>query len=176
MPQLSPATHRSRPTESPWEPVPPEVAATWTAQAANPPTDSRPSLDTFEGFQAALVKAVTERDADSMAALMADEFTIAYWLSESQTYTPGEAPSVLLQYALPEAELACTEQPADLEDTLAIFGVDLNRMWVDGANIVGTSYCTGWGENQDGAALMFIAQNEDGSYYWYSTLLANNGF
>lgn len=166
-----------RPTESPWEPVPPEVAATLTAQAANPPTDApADSLDTFEGFQAAVVKAVTERDAGSMADLMADEFTIAYWLSESQTYTPDIGASEILGYAKPEAELVCTEQPADLEDTLGLFGIDLKQFAVGGANIAGSAYCTGWGEEQKGAALLFIAQTEDGSYRWISTLLAVDGF
>lgn len=146
----------------------PLLLAACTVVVAQPPV-----ADSLDEFTAQVEKAVIERNFEAMPALMSDSFTLAYWRSESVGVTPAEAVEQLrkdLSAPAPVQFVSGVDLAALLDgaDPLAMAGPDVD--------LVSALYSTGWGSDGTGEAMLLVARNANGGFYWYGTLYAFDGF
>jgi hypothetical protein len=129
--------------------------------------------DESPAFAALLKEALAAGDYVQMQTLMADPFVIAGWRSEGQSYSPEQAIQQLQNNHLnPDTHLVYLER-----DAAALLG-GANPFLVFGpqARIVRILFVSGWGPEGRDEALLYIAQDPDGTYRWYGVLTALGGF
>ncbi len=153
--------------------------ATATPQPVEEPTEEMPVEPTGESnseagdMADALASALNARDFAQVESMMGESFLIGYWRSEGVSYTPAKA-IVQLGNFLPESgELTFTTDESAFPD---LDGTPLSAMWGPEANVVQNIYSEGWGPDGQGAAILALAQREDGAIYWYAMLHAAIGF
>jgi hypothetical protein len=130
-----------------------------------------PPVSEVEPFKAWLSENIAARNYEELRKLMGDQFWFAMWQSEGGPETPDNAIR-LLQGFFGDNQIEFLP-PGDPEavlgfDPLAIVGSDVKGPDVLLARNVGT-------EGKDGAVL-YVAQNPDGTYYWYGLLIVRGGF
>jgi hypothetical protein len=179
----------AEPTAEVTEPVLPDEATQELPPApTEAPTEGIPDsvgdgdLTTLEGFKTALVMALSLRDTELIALMMADDkFVTGYWQSEGVEQTPIEAASAVLNYYTEDATIDIPDpQPADL--SVLLMGTPAEGMF--GPDVVPAAvwYSTGWGTEESGGgagngeALLYIVLQADGTYAWYAMLYAGMGF
>jgi hypothetical protein len=129
--------------------------------------------DESPAFAAWLKETLAARDYGQMQALMADPFAIAGWRSEGQFYAPSQAVEQLQNNHLsPDTHLTYPER-----DVTALLG-GANPFTIFGpeARIVRILFVSGWGPEGSDEALLYIAQEPDGTYRWHGVLTAFGGF
>ena len=120
---------------------------------------------------------ILSRNLSALHGFMADPFTIGYWGSEGRTATPQEV----------TAELRDSRLPADPAAVPLTFTIDrsqfppLQGIPVDGllgpqVNVVQVIYSEGWGTDGQGAALIYITQNEARGTYWHGLIFSGQHF
>lgn len=118
-----------------------------------------------------LQQGLTERDKAALQSMMGDTFTLAFWRSEGMQVTPGEAIQQILNNYVPDgaAPVLDPDHPviASLfaEPTITEAGEELIPVHV-----------SGWGDEGQGEAILFIARRANGSLYWQGALTALGGF
>jgi Tol biopolymer transport system component len=120
-----------------------------------------------EDLACIIQEALLQRDLTTLQPYMADPFIIGYWGSEGKFDTPEGIIQELNRYRLPPdtSRLSFTTDrsqfpPLAGQPPETLFGPDLNI-----AQIV---YSEGWGPDGLGAALLYIAQESSGEYYFHS--------
>ena len=124
-------------------------------------------------FQAQLVAALNARDYDQLRSLMGDPFMIAYWLSEGTSNSPDQAIEQLQLNLLSSSAPIVVDEGRDLTQLL---GMDPVTIVGPEATEVTPLLTSGWGEDGKSEAILFAAENPDGSFYWYGLLYAMDGF
>ena len=124
-------------------------------------------------FQAQLVAALNARDYDQLRSLMGDPFMIAYWLSEGTSNSPDQAVEQLQLNLLSSSAPIVVDESRDLTELL---GMDPVTILGPEAIEVTPLLTSGWGEDGKSEAILFVAENPDGSFYWYGLLYAMDGF
>lgn len=145
------------------EPPTPTVAAT---------TEPATSLATFI---AQLQAALNARDFAAMQALMADPFSVGYWLSEGVLYTPSEAVAAFESDFLPAGATLVWADP-NMELTPLLQGQPPATFLGPDKQVVATLLSYGWGQDAGGEAIQFITQLPDGTYRWDTMLYSGFGF
>jgi hypothetical protein len=124
-------------------------------------------------FQARLASALDARDYDLLRTMMDETFMIAYWRSEGITNTPDQAIEQLhLNLLNSSAPIAADEN----KDLTALLGMDPVAIVGPEGTEVSPLFVCGWGPEGRDEAILFIAGNPDGSFYWYGVLFAKDGF
>lgn len=106
---------------------------------------------------------------------MRDIFRIGYWQSEGLELTKEEAmrtfESILM--VTDTGGLAFTQ-----DETLfpPLFGMQPEQLFAPDANIVEVIYSEGWGEDGQGAALLYFAKDPNGEVYFYGMVVAQQHF
>jgi len=121
--------------------------------------------DSGEWVACNTMDAIRSRNLYALHGYMADPFTIGYWGSEGRSASPPEITAELLKDRLPadpSAPMAFTTVPGQFpplagQPPATLLGPELN--------IVLVIYSEGWGPDGQGAALIFIAQDQAGRYY-----------
>ena len=126
----------------------------------------------YNTFQGALLEALTasNRDYNYISTFMGNPFEISLWLSVGNTYAPMEAAEKLRTSLLPPTAYMNYEIGADITNKL---GSDAFAMFPGATSFIFTS---GWETSGNAEAILVIAQNNDGTYYWKSVLIAPSGF
>ncbi len=116
-------------------------------------------LQEFKGW---LAEAVEARDFETMATLMRDPFDINSRGAGRSRRQPSVAIENVERFYPPEGmDLECGEDPPEtVGDDLAIGTA--NSFLTRDADL----YCTGWGPNGTGRALLLIHLDDEGYYYW----------
>jgi len=121
------------------------------------------------GFINTLKYALTKRDGDVMESLMSDDFILAHWQSEGVTYPADRAVVALLaNYIGPMSALSFHTYPG-------LPGFDPQAMVGPDTPLASVIYVSGWGLDGEQDALLFVAQRENGSFYWHSVLVLPPG-
>jgi hypothetical protein len=145
-----------------------------TAQPIAEPTAGEvPPATDLQTFQTELAGALTAapRDYDALQTFMGDEFEIMIWRGNGEQMSPVVAAQQLKEvFLLPENVLTYS---LDTEDMTTRMGVDPFEFYRGFA--AGFVFTSGWGDGSD-EALLVIAQDPDGQYYWSGILLAWGGF
>ncbi len=145
------------------EPPTPTVAAT---------TEPATSL---AAFIAQLQASLNARDFAAMQALMADPFSVGYWLSEGVLYTPSEAVAAFESDFLPAGATLVWADP-NMELTPLLQGQPPATFLGPDKQVVATLLSYGWGQDAGGEAIQFITQLPDGTYRWDTMLYSGFGF
>ncbi len=125
-------------------------------------------------FNTNLVAALVNRDFDSLQGMMGNPFVLALWQSEGQALEPEAAIAVMAEsYFLPDASL--TFVSSEIVDRW-MGEADPLAIWPPETTPVSALGVTGLGESGAGQAVLIVAENGDGHYYWYAMLLAPEGF
>jgi hypothetical protein len=124
-------------------------------------------------FQAQLVAALNARDYAQLRSLMGDPFMIAYWLSEGTSNSPDQAIEQLQLNLLNSSAPIIFDESRDLTELLGMDPVTI--VGPEAAEVI-PLLTSGWGQDGSGEAILFMAENPDGSFYWYGLLYAMNDF
>ncbi len=177
-PEVTPAATPPPTTTLPVEPTPPATVAPTlapTEAATAAPTETvTPTAGLPDTFIAQLQAAVTAGDSAALQALMADPFTIGYWLSEGVSLSPAEAAAQVLAL-LPEGG-AVVWAPADADLSPLLQGQPPASFLGPDKTVAAAVLSVGWDEDGEGEAIQFITQQPDGSYRWDTMLYSSFGF
>lgn len=115
--------------------------------------------------------------------LMNNPMTIGYWMSEGATRTPLDMASELANSLLVMNLTSTAEgNPTTLTFTTdrSQFpppqGMPPENMFGPDVNVAQVIYSEGWGPDGLGAALLFIAQDACGKYYWHGLVYSHEHF
>ena len=127
-------------------------------------------------FSGQLRQAVESSDFDAMRGLMDDNlFVIAFWPGNSLPPMPADdAIGQLRNLHMTGAPIRFSEADAPLAELLN--GQDPLHVFQSDVQVVDVLFSQGWGPEGLGEAMLFVAQRPDGSYWWYSIIIAPNGF
>ncbi len=156
-------------------------SATTAAPAGNVeggPTDipkaERLKTSDLDEFEEWLADAAAARDKETMASLMRDPFEIRVFAAGGSLRAPLIAIDQIEELFFPPQEFTITcDASTPPEELVSVLGMD-PRDFYEGAD--GFLFCTGWGKEGAGEALLSIKFDDEGSVYWTSITVALNGF
>jgi hypothetical protein len=148
-----------------------EATVEATAAATTEPTTAP---NTVEGFIDQMKLVIAAGDATALEGMMADPFTIGYWLSEGVEMSAVEAAQQVIDLA--PADPALRWATADLDLAPLLMGQPPATFLGPDKQVAATVLSAGWGEDGAGEAIHFITQQPDGSYQWDLMLFSGFGF
>lgn len=134
-----------------------------------------PAENGAEALACSLQDALLARDTAALSDLMADPFAIGYWRSEGVSRTAAEAVAELDQYHLP-ADTSSLTFTADRAKFPLLMGMPPEQMFGPDVNVAQIIYSEGWGQDGLDAALLYLAQQAEGSYVWHGMVLGPKKF
>lgn len=162
------------PMDSPTEPAPTEAPSLPATPTATAPATS-PSSASLDDFVGVLTQAIATRDFATMQTLMADPFSVGYWLSEGVSYSPAEAAQLLETSLLPDGSQVTWADPGmDLASLLQ--GQPPASFLGPDRQVAAALLSYGWGEDGSAEAIQFITQQPDGTFRWELMLYSGFGF
>lgn len=171
--EITPQPTTPVPTTVPEPTEAPTQAPTAPVEATAEPTIATP--DSVEAFTTTLMEAISARDFTTLQTLMADPFSVGYWLSEGVSYSPGEAVAFLESNLLPEgAQIVWADPATDLAPMLQ--GQPPESFLGPDKRVAAALLSYGWGEDGSAETIQFISQQPDGTYRWELLLLSAFGF
>ena len=132
--------------------------------------------DTGEWVACNVMAGISSRNLSALHGYMADPFTIGYWGSEWRSAPPPEITAELARDRLPadpSMPLAFTTVPGQFPP---LAGQPVGDMLGPDINVVLVVYSEGWGPDGQGAALLFVAQDPSGKYYWPGMVYSSGHF
>jgi hypothetical protein len=119
---------------------------------------------------------IRSRNLSALHNVMADPFVIGYWGSEGREDTPAGITDELAQHRLP----ADTSTPIAFTTNRALFpplaGQAPEDLFGPDVEVALVIYSEGWGVDGQGAALLHIARNEAGAFYWHGMVYSGQHF
>jgi len=109
---------------------------------------------------------IISRNLSALHGYMADPFVIGYWGSESRAAAPAEVTDELYRYRLPPDPSTPMAFTIDRSFFPPLAGAPPEGLLGPDVKVVRVIYSEGWGSEGEGAALLFIAQDVSGKYYW----------
>jgi hypothetical protein len=115
------------------------------------------------------------RNTQPLTGYMADPFIIGYWQSEGATRSREEAFNEIIGTHLPQflGGLFFTEEQSLFPPLL---GMPPENMFGPDNAPAKIIYSEGWGQNQEGAALLYFRETDDGKYEFYAMVIAQGHF
>lgn len=153
-----------------------EPAQTQPSASMSTPTAAPAPEIGLDAVSAQLRQAVEAKDFDTMRGLMDDSlFVIAFWPGNSLPPLPADdALGQLRSLHMTGGPITFPEPDAPLAQMLD--GQDPLHVFLSDVNVVGVLFSQGWGTEGLGEAMLFLAQRPDGSFWWYSIIIAPTGF
>lgn len=160
-----------------------EIASTVRIPEFEPPPAIVDDLDcmgteegTLQWVACNIRDGIVSRNLSALISWMEDPFALGYWQSEWTEVTPEYVTNMLQQYMLPTNGSLPITFTVDQEQFPPLFGMDPERMLAPEIDLAMVIYSEGWGEDGNGAALLFITQDEAGEFYWYGMIIAGGLF
>jgi hypothetical protein len=158
-------------TEAP-EATPDAAPTTEELPTETPPAGDQASLD---DFTASLQNAIDARDFAALQGMMADPFTVGYWLSEGASAPPSEAITQFESNFLPEgAQIVWADPDTDLTQVLQ--GQPAESVLPPDKEPAATLLSYGWGEGSAAEAIHYVTRQTDGTFKWEYMLYSGFGF
>jgi hypothetical protein len=134
-----------------------------------------PATQNPETMACSIQQALLLRDIPALSIMMADPFTIGYWQSEWRSLTTAEAANEFDQYHLP-IDTRLMTFTSNRSQFPPLQGMPPDTMFGPEVNVDMIIYSEGWGSESQGAALLYIVQQGDGTYVWHGMLLSFEHF
>ena len=125
-------------------------------------------------FAEQLGTALVQQDYTQLQSAMGRDFVLANWGSEGRAVPPAVAIIQLRNHYLSAGSAVAL--PTKVDWTKLLDGHDPLTLWAPQAQAAKAIYVTGLGADQQAEALLIVAQQTDGTPYWYSMLVAPGGF
>lgn len=170
----APTTAATPPTLPTTEATPTTAAPSATATPTGPAEATAAPAASLDEFINQFKLAVTARDFTALEGMMADPFTVGYWLSEGVTLSPDEAAAELGNLLPTDAQIVWADAGTDLTQMLQ--GQPPAAFLGPGREVAAALLSYGWGEDAAGEAIQFITQRPDGGYQWELMLYSGFGF
>lgn len=126
---------------------------------------------TSEWVACNVIDGLISRNTQPLPGFMGDPFIIGYWGSEGVSLAPEEAVATIQDTMLaadPSAyPLAFV---TDQSQFPPLQGMPVEGMFGPDVALAHIVYSEGWGEDGQGAALIFIAQEPSGGFYWHGMI------
>lgn len=148
-----------------------------TPALASAPADeaATPQPVTPQEFTADLVGAIVSRNQAALEAMMGSPFVWANWSGAGEAMEPQTAVARLESELLVATSRGVTfVAPIVIDEWLR--GIDALSIWPPDVQPVSAIGLGGLGESGADEAILVIAQDADGAYYWYGLLSAVGGF
>lgn len=115
------------------------------------------------------------RNTQPLWGYMGDIFQLGYWQSEGRSLTRDEAMQEIIGTLMPDntGQMTFTTDQAQFPP---LFGMPPETMFGPDANIVQVVYSEGWGQDGNGAVLLYFAQDQDESVYFYGLVFSGAHF
>ena len=124
-------------------------------------------------FQQVLVDALNRRDYELQKSLMDESFMIGYWLSEGTNNTPDAAIEQLQKNLLSSTSPITPDYSKNLNELL---GTDPSTILGPGVIEANPVFVSGFGVEGKDEAILFVAKQPEGGWYWHGLLFAKDGF
>lgn len=132
------------------------------------------SSQTLAQLNADLIAALVTKDGDALRSLMGDPFVLALWQSEAGELTPADAITQLHDELLDQKQAITFVSQEMAREWLG--GVDPLTPWPPEVNVVDSIGVSVLGPDGVNEAILVIAEDMAGDFYWYAILLAPGGF
>lgn len=144
-------------------------------QPVAPTATANPTVSP-DAFSGQLRQFVESADFDAMRGLMDDNlFVIAFWPGNSLPPLPADdAIGQLRNLHMTGGPIRFPEPDAPLSEMLG--NQDPLHIFQSDVQVVDVLFSQGWGSEGLGEAMLFVAQRPDGSFWWYSIIIAPTGF
>jgi hypothetical protein len=117
---------------------------------------------------------IISRNTQPLPGYMGDEFMVGYWQSEGRTLTPFEGmDEIVMRMPADTSQMSFTTDRSKLPP---LFGMTPEQLVNPDINIVEVIYSEGWGEDKQGAALLYLAENNLNEIYFYGIVFAQTHF
>jgi hypothetical protein len=115
------------------------------------------------------------RNTQPLLGYMGEPFKIGYWQSEGVERTREEALREFENNLIPPNP---SQMTFTLDESLfpPLFGMQPEQIFPPDANIVEVVYSEGWGQDGQGAALLYFSEKPNGGYYFYGIVIAGQHF
>jgi hypothetical protein len=161
----------AEPVEQTSVPIPTRSAEETGDEVTDEVEANTDSDDPAFGFKQSLLLALTPpRVYEALAGYMGDSFEIMIWYGNGEQMAPAEAVDALQSIFLPPGNELTFE---DIEAVTPYLGGSPFLLYPQAADFL---VARGWGEAGEDEALLYIAQDPEGGYYWSGMLYANGGF
>jgi len=144
-------------------------------QPVAPTATTNPTVSP-DAFSGQLRQSVESADFDAMRSLMDENlFVIAFWPGNSLPPLPADdAIGQLRNLHMTGGPIRFPEPDAPLSELLG--NQDPLHIFQSDVQVVDVLFSQGWGSEGLGEAMLFVAQRADGSFWWYSIIIAPTGF
>jgi hypothetical protein len=129
---------------------------------------------TPDAFTASLIGALVSRNDAALQAMMGSPFVWADWQGTGEEMTPPDALARLQSELLAASRSLTFVAPIVIDEWMR--GSDPLTIWPPEAQPVTVLGVGGLGAAGEDEAILVVAQNADGAFYWYGLLLAAGGF
>ena len=114
------------------------------------------------------------QNTQPLPGFMEEDFLIGYWQSEGRVLDRFTAAEEITQRMPPDTSQMSFSMN---EDTFPpLLGMEPEQLVNPDINISAVVYSEGWGENREGAALLYFAQDADNRTYFYGIVFAQGHF
>jgi hypothetical protein len=122
-----------------------------------------------------VVDGIRSGNISALISWMDDSFVLGYWASEYNAVDPEMFIEELRQRFLPPnaSQMTFTNERAKFPPLEGVPPEDVLGQDVNVADII---YSEGWGQDGLGSALLYMAQDEAGNYYWYGMVFSYGQF
>ena len=133
-----------------------------------------PTPASAQAFSSRLIASIAARNYRALERMMGDPFLFALWQSEGSEMAPADAIANIREVLIDPAVAISFTTGDDLGGWLG--GADPLGIWSPDVKVVDAVGLTGLGETGADEALLIVAQNEEGEFFWYAILVAYGGF
>jgi len=145
-----------------------------TPALASSPADEGVSPVTPDAFTASLVGALVSRNDAALESMMGSPFVWAAWSGQGEEMAPPDAVARLESELLADAQRLTFVAPVVVDEWMR--GTDPLAIWPPEVTPVSVLGIAGLGESGEDEAILVIAEDMDGAFYWYGLLAAPGGF
>jgi hypothetical protein len=140
-----------------------------------PPTPT-PASSTLERFINSLETALINLDVEALAVLMSDPFAVGGWRSEWRTVAAQSAAAEIIAQHHPAGADPLFSDLSREQISALLDGQDPMQMMGPDVTVAAVVHGAGWGPAGDEEVILFIVENEGGTYSWQAFLYAPGSF
>jgi hypothetical protein len=131
-------------------------------------------VDSPDAFVAGMIAAIVTRDEAALQAMMGSPFIWATWQGSGEEMAPDGAIARMQSELLQNAMSLTFVAPPVIDEWMR--GIDPLDIWPADVQPVSVIGVAGLGESGQDEAILVVAQDEVGMYFWYGLLTAEGGF
>jgi hypothetical protein len=131
---------------------------------------------TSEWVACNVMDALSSRNLAALPGYIGEQLVIGYWLSEGITVPPADAPAELQNLLAADGSMFPLTFTVDQDQFPPLMNMGVEGMFGPDVAVAHIIYSEGWGQDGLGAALIFIASDGAGGFYWHGMIYSAEHF